>query len=191
MRSEIVPLSAVPGNVMAKFRKDHADCNVIATERCFVPGRTIFYAVRFEEDGKQQEALLTTEAKVVMVYDKGEASPRRLLLADTVCPSTEFRLFRRKPDGEWGESASYPRAIGMEAVRALDGASLWDGAKHVHGQTMPDRAIGLDWSSDVSQRKTRAVWICKGNRLVWHTDSYYEVPENSWPFIDKAFPENQ
>jgi hypothetical protein len=176
---------------MVKFRKDHADSNVIATERCFVPDGTIFYAVRFEEEGKQQEALLTPEAKVVMVYDKGEAPPRQLLLADTLGPSTEFRLFRRKPDGEWGESASYARAIGMEAVRALEGARLWDGTNHVHDQTMPDRAIGLDWSSDVSQRKTRAVWICKGNRLFWHTDAYYEVPKNSWKLMDKAFSENQ
>ena len=191
MHSEIVPFSAIPGNVMAKFRKDHADSNVIVAERCFVPGRTVFYAVRFEEGAKQQEALLTPEAKVVMVYEKGEAPSRHLLLACTIDPSTDFRLFRRKPDGEWGESASFPRASGMELVRAFEGAKLWDGVSHVHGQTMPDRAIGLDWSIDLSQRKTRAVWICKGNRLVWRTDSYYELPDKSWELIDKAFPENQ
>jgi hypothetical protein len=78
----------------------------------------------------------------------------------------------------------------MEAVRALEGARLWDGTNHVHGETVPDRAIGLDWSNDANERKTRAVWICKGNRLVWHTDSYYEVPDKSWGLIDKTFPEN-
>ena len=191
MRSVFVPLSAVPGNVMAKFNQDYGPANIIVTERCSVGDSTIFYAVRFAAKGQQQVALISPQAKVEMVYDEGEAPPRQLLLTNTIGASTDFRLFRKRLDGAWSEGVVYPRSNAVAVVRALEGAMLWDGVSHVPDQRMPGVGIGLDWSSDVSERKVRAVWLCKGNRLVWHTDCFYEVPDEAWKIIEKIFPENQ
>ena len=69
-RIEGIPQSSVPFDVMARFRKDYAETNVIAVERCIVSDGSVYYALRFESGGKLQEALLTQEAELLRVYDK-------------------------------------------------------------------------------------------------------------------------
>ena len=192
MYREAVTLLTVPTNVLGQFRTGHAGSRIVGAEKCNVSGHIVFYAIEFLDGGRMQESLLSPEGKVVMEYPKAETPPHpQLVLAPTVGPTTQFRLFRRGVDGGWGESTPIPRDEGMNVVRAVDGATLWDVVSHAPGGAIPGMAFGLDWSVGLSQRKTHAIWLCQGNRLVWHTDAYYEVPREGWEVLDKLFPTNK
>jgi hypothetical protein len=191
MQSVSIPLSAVPKDVIARLNEDRSVHRVMAAEKCFNAAGTLFYAITFEEDGQFKEALITPQAELMMAYEKDLRPPAALQIENSVNGNTDFRLFRLDSDGEWGDSTNFSAQSGLRLVKALEGARPWDGTSHVQGLTVPERAIGLDWSSDATNRKSHALWICRGNRLFWHFDSYYEVPDRSTNQIDSSFPENQ
>jgi len=118
-------------------------------------------------------------------------------IADSVNPSTSFKLFRRTENGQWdaGTSNAYPEAT--KIVETLEGSVIWNGKKHGASYSMqpfhtqpPGIEIGLDWSNG-NKDSSKAVWICYGNRLFWWKDSIFEIPQEKWASLDAIFPANK
>ncbi len=126
-----------------------------------------------------------------------DAPTASLSITNTVDAKSTFRIFRRRPDNNhWDAGSAYAYTNGVALLRALETSKTWDGKSHAAAYGLlhahiPGLEITIDWSRMKTERKTRSVALCYGNRLFSYGDSVYQIPETSYEVVDRLFPKNK